>query len=166
MSADFLKDILEWNHRTVLGDLLAMETHIATGGEKAAWCVKKHKTHALEHGVREAISHSERLGLDSSKYREFYRKLEALPESPTLKEVVALREEWRAIIGDKTLKSECPVCREIGSEALEKVKRLSAELERKMEEAEEARVGRKLDTDLLVSALLTCALLAVFIFKR
>jgi len=134
-----LREVLEWNHRIVLGDLLAVEAHLAVLGReniKDSWCIKKHITHAMEHGVREAISHAEALGLDSSKYREFYKKLESLPEVPTIKQIRELRDEWRLISGDKTLTSECPICSlDVSEKVLEKIKELSSRIERKLEES-------------------------------
>jgi len=168
MSSTNLRELLDWNHRLVLGDLLAIETHLAVLGReniKDSWCIVKHKVHALEHGVKEAISHAEALGLDSEKYREFYRKLEGLPETPTIEQVRKLRDEWRLITGDKTLQSECPICNlDVSKEIIEKIKKISAKVEARLERKPTTK--QSVDTDVTVALLLSAILLTVCIFKK
>lgn len=158
MMSESLRELLEWNHRVVLGDLLAIEKHLVYGGP--SWCILKHKIHALEHGVSEAISHSERLGLDSSRYREFYKKLEALPESPSIEDVVKLRNEWASIAG-YVEEEGCPICRlDISGEILKKIR----EVERRLEEAEQPSRGSTDTGRIALVALAAAAFLAVLYF--
>jgi len=108
---------LEWNQRSALSNLLIVEEHMLSLKKEEiphAWCIVKHYLLACDHHVQEAISHTERLGLDSSKYRDFHKKLSEIGMYPqpkiTVPEVVALRTEWRYIIGDPTLGEECEIC--------------------------------------------------------
>jgi len=164
-----LKELLDWNHRVVLGDLLAVEAHLAVLGREGvrdSWCVKKHLTHALEHGVREAISHAEALGMDSSRYREFYRELEELLRGvPSIEQVRKLRDKWRVIAGDETLKSECPICRlDVSEKLLKEIEKLSSMIEESMEEAKPA--GGSAGPYALLAVLLGGVLLTIFILRR
>jgi hypothetical protein len=162
-----LRELLDWNHRIVLGDLLAMEAHLAVLGReevKDSWCIVKHKVHALEHGVREAISHAEALGMDSSKYRRFYERLAGLPEVPTIAQVRELRDEWRIIAGDRTLASECPICSlDISEEAKKKLLELTRRIEEKVQEKPTGGTGQNQgsksgsDSRVIIMAALTVA---------
>lgn len=112
-----IKDTLKWNQRKALSHLLMVEEHINELDKKevaSAWCAVKHYLLALDHHVSEAIGHTERLGLDNSKYKKFRKKLLDLQVYPepklTVKDVVELRTEWRYIIEDPTLTGECEIC--------------------------------------------------------
>lgn len=106
-----------WNLRSALSNLITMEDHYLELAEEDiphAWCLVKHYLLALDHHVKEAISHSERLGLDPTPYRQYRRKLLELNAYPqpafTLPELLELRTEWREIISDPTLVEDCPLC--------------------------------------------------------
>jgi len=112
-----LMETLQWNQRMALSNLLIMEEHLSELEDYEvphAWCCVKHYLLAADHHVREAIGHAERLGLDSTPYKRFYRKLKELDVYPephiTIPDVVELRTEWRYIIGDPTLTGECEIC--------------------------------------------------------
>ncbi|MEM2905011.1 MAG: hypothetical protein QW587_04650 [Candidatus Bathyarchaeia archaeon] len=109
-----LKEVLKWNETCVLGDILAMERHLVELGRTGVedqWCLKKHRVHAIEHCLNEAINHAESLGMNADPYRKFKERFQALPEAPSLEQVRALRDEWRRIIKDPTLTCSGGLCR-------------------------------------------------------
>lgn len=123
-----LQKTLTWNQRSALSYFLSMEDHMLQLTEDEiphSWCLVKHYLVSCDHHVREAISHRERLGLDSSKYRAFHNKLMNLDVYPnpniTIPEIVDLRTEWRYIIEDPTLTADCPLC---DSDITPKIKKL------------------------------------------
>jgi hypothetical protein len=165
-----LRELLDWNHRLVLGSLLAVEDHLAVLGRAGiddSWCIRKHLTDALEHGVREAISHAEALGIDSKPYRDFYAKLESmLKGEATIERVRELRDEWRVIMGDKTLKSECPICKlDVSESVLKKIEEISAKIEESLNGGTPEPVKPTVDSDLMIAAAIAGILILVCIFR-
>ena len=127
---DGAAEIFEWNKRKVLGNLLAMEEHLNELEEKDiphSWCLVKHYLRILAHHLDEAIGHAERLGIDPEPYRKFRQEIIDLNIYPephvTEKDIVKLRSEWRRIIGDPSLTSDCPLCsKDITPEVAEKLR--------------------------------------------
>ena len=106
--------ILAKNIDWILGDFLAIEKHLTELDSKDidhSWCIKKHFTHLIYHGLDEAIEHSAFINKElSQKLREFKEKVEEVARHPTLREVRRLRNEFRKLVGDVTYGSPCPLC--------------------------------------------------------
>lgn len=127
-------DTLEWNQEMALSHLLTMEEHykdLSVDKVPHAWCLVKHYLLACNHHVEEAIGHAERAGKSARPYREFrakLRKLNAYPQPKfNLDDLIALRTEWRQIIGDPTLVSDCGNCsKDVTPEVLEELTEAAA----------------------------------------
>lgn len=108
-------DLLEFNYKGALGHMLAMEEHMAQlGSSKIAdsWCIQKHGLMALNHHLMEAVIHLQEVDPSKAKdIKEFQEDFKKFMESPDLGELRRLRNRFREIIDDPTLKSECPLCK-------------------------------------------------------
>lgn len=140
---DATNDIFEWNKKKALAHLLAMEEHLNELSEEDvphSWCSVKHYLQLLYHHVSEAVTHAERLGLDPAPFRNFRNELMKLKIYPvphvTEQDIAKLRSEWRRIIGDPTLTSDCPLCSgDVTPEVLEKLEAAASGREQTPEEA-------------------------------
>ena len=113
------QSILEANIRWALGDLLAWEKHLIeakSGGSGApdSWCAKKHSIHLSQHSLLEAIQLNTKSNPKLCKALIKFRKKvdEAAENNADDSEIRDLRNEFREIVGDSTLKSKCPICRD------------------------------------------------------
>lgn len=111
------RELLQYNEMKALAHLLSMEEHLAELTPEQSvhsWCLLKHDLLLCEHALLEAISHAERAGKNPEVYRRFRQKILDLNVYPkphiSLKDLAKLRTEWRRIIHDPTLESECPLC--------------------------------------------------------
>lgn len=129
------QELLNKNNEWALGDLLAIETHLAdfkvegNGGVPHTWCVKKHTTHLLHHALGEAIIHTR--GEQSQEYAKFKKTAREVlsDEKLTADKVRDLRNEFREVIGDETLSKKCgTVC------SLDKIKKRGSKEEEEEEE--------------------------------
>lgn len=75
-------------------------------------CIQKHGLMALNHHLMEAIIHLQEVDPSKAKdIKEFQEEFKTFMESPDLGELRRLRNRFREIIDDPTLKSECPLCK-------------------------------------------------------
>jgi hypothetical protein len=114
------KELLTFNERGALANVLAVEEHLAQlpPGVNNSWCAEKHSLAAVDHHLKEAVNHASRI---SPKKAHGYRLLLAKAERvlqpsapgslPQLGAVANLRNDMRAMFGDPTLADRsCSVC--------------------------------------------------------
>lgn len=104
--------LLAYNNEGIMGNLLSAEEHLSEPADiNNTWCVKKHLTLASQHHAKEAINHASAINPKlANKYKQFKEKLDDARQEPTLARLRNLRNEFREISGDPTLKNCNGVC--------------------------------------------------------
>ena len=108
-------ELLKFNFQGALGHMLAMEEHMAQLGTSKisdSWCHEKHYLLASNHHITEAVIHLQEVNpKKAEELKAFQQDFKEYMEHPDLGELRRLRNRFREIIDDPTLKSECPLCK-------------------------------------------------------
>lgn len=107
--------LIKYNIDGALDNMLAMEEHLSGGNDIKInqWCSVKHGKMVSSHHLRELSEHASGNNPElTNKVKEFKEKFDKAREKPEMdiNEIRALRNEFREIIGDKTLSCKDKVC--------------------------------------------------------